>query len=45
MVGHSSLAYFLGTSSAMLYRITLAALHFTTVYHLLARPIYTFQAM
>ena len=40
--GHSPLAYFLGNSFAMLYRITLSALHFTFVFHVLAQPLITF---
>ena len=41
--GHSKLAYYLGKTWATTYRILIAALHFTAVYHCMARPMMAFD--
>lgn len=43
--GHSRLAYFIGVATAQIYRIALNALHFTMLFHILAKPTIGFGAM
>ncbi|KAJ3247171.1 hypothetical protein HDU78_004978 [Chytriomyces hyalinus] len=39
--GHNSLAYYLGKNISVLYRVALAALHFTGVYVLFSKPTFS----
>lgn len=36
--GHSKLAYYIGVSTAQLYRIVITSAHFSYFFHMLARP-------
>jgi len=40
--GHHTLAYFIGTSTAMIYRVALASLHFAMIYHIMTSTIMPF---
>ncbi|KAI8914475.1 hypothetical protein EDD86DRAFT_199414, partial [Gorgonomyces haynaldii] len=43
--GHDPTAYFIGKSFSVLYRLCVTSLHFAVIFHVLARPLISFQKL